>query len=128
MKNKLTLETSTQTARTAPQWQPRIPWERAPMDARENAGKLRTALLPDLRRIDGEHRSQVEIEAGGVARYQKAFGHAISGRWFRQLLKRTVERDRGARDWMRLEIYLADEHWREIVAAPGSSRCIGKPK
>jgi hypothetical protein len=46
------------------------------------------------------------METGGAADYFRIFKSRISGRYWRELFARTVQRDGGAEDWNRLEIYL----------------------
>jgi|GEM_PF-1599745 len=83
------------------------------------ANKLMQALLPSLRR----RRfilSQADFEREGVAEYAKVFGHKISTRHFRGLIKRTVERDNGLENWEKLELYLParPERKRELPESP----------
>jgi hypothetical protein len=49
---------------------------------------------------------RAEFERLGVEEYRRIFGHAISVRHWRRLFKRTTDRDGGAKNWDRLEIYL----------------------
>ncbi len=95
------------TAAPAP-WQPRVPIAQASPAAVDRAVKLRAVLEPFLRAQKLETRSQAEIEAAGAAAYQKQFGHAITGRWFRALFGRTIQRDNSLEDWTRLELYLEE--------------------
>jgi hypothetical protein len=67
---------------------------------------LRAVLLPFLEAIAHETRSQAQFETDGRTAYAREFGHPISGSGFRALLKRTIERDRGRREWHRLNLYL----------------------
>ncbi len=97
-------------------WQlARFGWNECSPESRETAVKLRDVLTPFLERKDNETRNQAELERDGIAAYQKIVGHPITGRWFRKLLARTIERDRNQLDWLRLEIYLPE-------AAPRTSR------
>lgn len=101
----------------APLWQPPVPLAQISPAALDKAAKLRAIQEPDLLIKNNDTRTQAEFEAQGVARYQKVFGHPISGRWYRQLFKRTIDRDNGAENWTRLEIYLDD-----IAPAPATPR------
>jgi hypothetical protein len=100
-------------------WRPRIPIAQASQTAQDKAAKLRAVLEPFLRARKLDTRSQAELEAAGVEAYQREFGHAITGRWFRALYARTVERDSGAEAWMRLELYLDDN----VMPARQPARC-----
>jgi hypothetical protein len=82
------------------------------------ASQRREVLLDFLKAKDTETRTQVELEASGIAAYQRVFGHPCSGRWFRALYYRAIARDHNQGDWMRLELYL-DEN---AGAAPAPGR------
>jgi len=103
-------------------WQPRLPIAQAGQDPINRAAMLRTVLEPFLRGKDSRNQTSAEFEAAGVSAYAHVFGHPISGRWFRALFKRTLDRDNGAADFHRLEIYLDDN----IAAALRSPRPAGK--
>ncbi|MGA9451488.1 MAG: hypothetical protein WBW41_09135, partial [Verrucomicrobiia bacterium] len=75
----------------------------------DRANKLREALMPALLRKHGCDLTAAEFEALGVADYAKAFGHTITARHWRSLWKRTLDRDGGAENWNRIEIYLPDK-------------------
>jgi hypothetical protein len=92
-----------------PLWRPRIPLSQRAAADLEAAYKLRAVLEDFLRIKNTDRRSQSDFESAGVAAYQRVFGHPVSGRWFRELYRRTVERDNGNEDWSRLEIYLDDK-------------------
>jgi hypothetical protein len=89
-------------------WQPRIPINQVWTEDQAKAVKLRTALEPALQRKDDMSISATEREQAGIAFYQAAFGYAISARHWRRLFQRTIDRDHGQCDWMRVELYLAD--------------------
>ena len=93
-------------------WIPRLPLAEAGDDAVTQASKLKQALLPSLQRhfVVG---SQSDFEREGVADYAKIFGHTITNRHFRSLIKRTVERDGGRGNFERLELYLSDRPARK---------------
>lgn len=73
------------------------------------ASKLREALRPWLLRQHDTSLSAAELEAAGVADYQRIYGNAITARYWRELFSRTIRRDAGAEEWNRLEIYLAEK-------------------
>ncbi|HZM06322.1 MAG TPA: hypothetical protein VFC44_25255, partial [Candidatus Saccharimonadales bacterium] len=72
------------------------------------AAKLRAVLEPFLRVKDTDPRTQADFEADGIAAYQRVFRHPVSGRWFRELYNRTVQRDNNRHDWLNLALYLPD--------------------
>ena len=69
---------------------------------------MRDALRPWLARQHDAGLSSTELETRGVEDYKRAFGHAITARYWRELFTRTIRRDGGFQEWNRLEIYLAD--------------------
>ena len=54
-----------------------------------------------------------EFEQLGVEDYRRVFGHSISARHWRRVLRRTLDRDGGAENWGRLEIYLDESPARK---------------
>ena len=75
----------------------------------ERGNKLRAALLPSLLGQNDGALTAAEFEARGLADYAKAFGHTITARHWRSLFSRTLQRDAGAENWNRLEIYVRDK-------------------
>jgi hypothetical protein len=75
----------------------------------DKATKSREAFRTSLLRQHDSDLTAAEFEAQGLADYAKAFGHTITARHWRSLFKRTLQRDAGAEDWERLEIYLSDK-------------------
>ena len=74
----------------------------------DRAGKLRQALMPSL---VAQHVCEIpaaEFEARGVAEFARVFGRTITARHWRSLFKRTLERDAGAENFGRVELYLPD--------------------
>ncbi len=66
--------------------------------------KSKQALLPSLRRQFVT--SQADFEHDGVKDWEKVFGQKITTRHFRELIRRTVQRDGGREDWANLALYL----------------------
>ena len=68
--------------------------------------KRKLALLSSLRRRFVT--SQADFERDGVADWEKVFGQKrkIGTRQFRELIRRTVQRDGGREDWENLALYL----------------------
>jgi hypothetical protein len=101
-------------------WQPRFPLNQVSQAKLDKAAKLRAVLEPFLRAEGLDARSTAEIEAAGVAAYQKEFGRPIGGRWFRERLARTIEHDGGRGDWMNLSLYLDDS--ASAAPAPAAAK------
>lgn len=91
------------------QWEPATPLNQIADSEIARAGKLRDALRPSLLRQDGCDLTAAEFEAAGVADYAKAFSRTVTARHWRSLFGRTLQRDAGAENWNRLEIYLPDK-------------------
>ena len=85
-------------------WTPPIPLAEISDDCLTKANSLKCALLPSLQRQFV--LTQADFERDGVTDYEKIFGVRISTKHFRQLVKRTVERDGGQENWERIELYL----------------------
>jgi len=77
------------------------------------ADTLRRALAPVLARVNDLTLSAADLEAFGVQEYQMAYGYQVSPRYWRELFKRTLERDGGAEKYERLELYLDDRLTRK---------------
>src|ERR1035438_8701826 len=90
------------------QWQPPLALDKIADAHIEGARKLRDALRPWLVQGDETCLTTKDLETRGVADYARVFGHRITGRYWRELLARTLRRDAGAEDWNRLEIYLPE--------------------
>ncbi len=79
----------------------------------ERASLLQRALAPALTRFLDPALSAAEFERLGVEEYRRTFGHRISARHWRRLFRRTLDRDGGAENWGRLEIYLDESPARK---------------
>lgn len=102
------------------QWAPAVPIAELHEDCQKAAAKLQRAQKVPLERRNDVTLSAAEFEQLGIAAYAVEFGHRISARHFRRLLKRTLWRDRGAQNWSRIEIYLPDRLRRSrgaVIAA-----------
>ncbi|HEY3863776.1 MAG TPA: hypothetical protein VGO59_18015 [Verrucomicrobiae bacterium] len=104
-----------------PPWQPIIPLHRASPEKIAKASKLQAVLMPFLQSCHDERFSQAEWEQSAIARYRGIFGREISGRQIRYLFKRTMDRDRRAGNWPRLEIFLDDDIGRAAHRRPEPS-------
>ena len=96
-----------------PFWQPRYPLSQVCEEAIERATKLKQALAPTLQRLNDINLRSAEFEQLGVQDYRRAFGHGISARHWRRVFQRTLNRDGGAENWGRLEIYLDESPARK---------------
>lgn len=100
-------------------WEPSIPLAQVAAHCLERAAKLQRALLPALTtHANDPAMSAAEFERLGVGDYAREFGHAISARHWRNLHRRTIERDGGREDWARLELYLDENPARKPEARP----------
>ena len=87
-------------------YQPPVPLSQAGKGHLDRACKLQRALTPALARMEDATLSEREFERLGVEDYTREFGFAISPRHWRRLWARTLERDGGAEEFDRLELYL----------------------
>jgi hypothetical protein len=102
----LTIETMLASVRM--RWEPSAPMAKIEDSEIDAAQRLRQALKPWLSQQADLNISSGEMEARGVADYAAFFGHHISTRYWRELFLRTIQRDGGAADWNRLELYLSN--------------------
>jgi hypothetical protein len=96
-------------------WTPPVPLSEIADECLTDAARLRRALLPSLRNHFAVTQSDFERE--GLDDFEKVFCRRISGHRFRELIRRTVERDGGAENWERLELYLSKKPARKPKAA-----------
>src|SRR5260370_9289858 len=89
-----------------PFWRPRYSLSQVCEEAIGRASLLQRALAPALARMNDVDLTAAEFEELSVEDYRRAFGHNVSARHWRRLFRRTVDRDGGAENWGRLEIYL----------------------
>src|SRR5229473_3098588 len=89
-----------------PFWRPRYPLSQLCEEAIERALMLKRTLGPALVRLNDANVTSAEFEQLGLEDYRRVFGRSISARHWRRLLRRTLDRDGGAENWGRLEIYL----------------------
>jgi hypothetical protein len=75
------------------------------VEAVQRASRLQRALAPALARLSDPGVTTAEFEQLGVIDYCSVFGHTVSMRHWRRLFRRTLDRDGGAKNWGRLEIY-----------------------
>jgi hypothetical protein len=70
------------------------------------AEKLREAFRQVMARRNDDLISAGEKEQLGLTEYKAVFGHAITARHWRNLMARTLGRDRGLEEFERLELYV----------------------
>jgi hypothetical protein len=86
-------------------WEPPIPLGEVAQDSLERAAKLQRALRRVLSQTDPAYTA-AHRDRDGIADYQREFGHSITTRHLHDLVNRTLERDGGAEDLERVELYL----------------------
>ncbi len=86
----------------------------------DKAVKLQRALAGYLTRQHEPLLSAGELEAIGLTHYAREFGHTISARHLRGLVKRTVDRARaaGVQTFERLDLFLEQNPARKIPLTP----------
>lgn len=87
-------------------WHPRYPRRELAGGAIDRASLLQRALAPTFARLKDSNLAKAEFERLGVEDYRRVLGHNVSTRHWRRLFRRTIQRDGGAKNWARLEIYL----------------------
>ena len=92
-------------------------------EAVAKAEQLRQALAGAIVRRNDRQTSASEKERLGLDEYKSAFGHAISGRHWRDLVTRAVRRDRGFEEFHRLELYVDQNAPRKRDAADVQAAC-----
>jgi hypothetical protein len=105
-------------------WEPRVPFTQVSQEDQTKAANLQRALAPSLARLSNVSEWPTGLlEKQGVKDYAAVFGakNAISIRYFRKLLKRTIERAGAGESFQRLEIYLDENAKRRVSSLPGLS-------
>jgi hypothetical protein len=103
----------------AKRWESAVPFSEVAQHCLDKAAKLQRALARVLSLRNDLTISPAERERIGLADYQTEFGHAVSARYLRELVKRTLDRDGGAGELGRLDIYLDDNLARKHAAGRG---------
>jgi len=103
-------------------WKPSIALNKISQRCIDSAAKLQRALRRALVLQDNINVSRVEREKIGLEDYAKEFGEVITDRYLRKLIKRTVDRDGGAANWERLEIYLPEKPETKSLTATTALR------
>ena len=99
-------------------WEPSIPLDEIAPECLEKAAKLQRALQPTLLLGNDPARSATDLESMASRDYTAVFGHAVSPRYIRELLKRTRQRAGAGADFAPLALYLDDRLARKQSALP----------
>ncbi len=86
--------------------------------ARDKACKVREALAPFLAQSKSKEAAGEKFAQEGVAKYRAVLGYSIGTKYWRDLLDRTVELDRGYEEWQRLDLYLPKNPVRVSATLP----------
>lgn len=105
-------------------WEPPMPLSEVAQQSVEKATKLQRALRNVLAKENNLAVSTAELESIGLADYQKEFGHNITARHLRGLVKRTLERAGAAGEFNRLELYLDENAARKNPVKPAVSLAV----
>ncbi len=87
-------------------YEPPLPLSQIAQADIDYACSLREAMAWALANPGSPDLPASECERRGIEAYAAKFGRAISSRYWRELLRRTLERDGGLGDFCRLEIFL----------------------
>ena len=102
-------------------WKPALKLSEVADTATAKAAKLQRALARVLSLQTDLSRTSAELDEIGLDDYRREFGFAITDRALRGLVKRTLERDGGAENFSRLELYL-DERPARKAPLPSQPR------
>jgi hypothetical protein len=87
-------------------WQPEIPWNEICSDQQAEAITLQRALLPMIQRRNEAGLAVADFEALGVQAYQRETGREITRERWGYIFNRTIQRDAGAGQFHRPELFL----------------------
>lgn len=99
-------------------WQSAVPLAACAQSALDKAVKLQRALARALAGQQDSALTSAALEQMALDDYAKEFGHRITPRAIRAILKRTLARDGGALNFDRLEIYLPKNPARKEAPKP----------
>lgn len=99
-------------------WVPPLPMASISQVFISKATKLRDAMAATLARVNDSSISESDLCSAGASDFMRAFGTPISSRHFRRLLDRTIRRDGGAGNWLRLELYLDEAAFAKPTPHP----------
>ncbi len=102
-------------------WEPPIPLGEIAAQAINRAAQLMRALAPVLARKDDANLLPNDFTRLGLAEYRRVFGHTTSAKHWRALFDRVLQRDGGAEDFDRVELYLEANPPRKAADAFASA-------
>jgi len=105
-------------------WEPPRPLAQVAPDCLDRAVKLQRALRRALELQDDFTVSPGERERIGLEDYKREIGHAIGGRHLRNLVKRILDRDGGAGQFTRVELFLDERPARKDATRPAISLAV----
>lgn len=94
-------------------WQPSLPISEIAQHSIDAAAKLQRALQRVLVLQNDLAISSSELERVSIEDYKREFGHAVSARYLRELIRRTLDRAGGGDDFSRLELFLDERPARK---------------
>jgi hypothetical protein len=101
-------------------FEPPIPLNEIAPAAIQRARKVQRALRPILTLRNDTSIAASELTSRGLFSYKREFGHNVSAKHWRALFDRAVERDNGAEEWERLELYI-EERPQRVAAGVSAS-------
>ena len=99
-------------------FEPAVPFSEIAPTSRDKALRLQRALLPFLSLRNSDEAKTSDFVNRGVSEYRRVFGFAVTHRHWRALFDRTIDRDNGAEEWDRPEVYVEDNPPRIAAARP----------
>lgn len=99
-------------------WEAPIPMREIETRHIEKATRLQRALGPSIERRNDMSFTAGEFAQRGLEDYRAEFGITVSADYWRYLLNRTLERDRGFEQFARVELFLDDAAFRRSKAKP----------
>jgi hypothetical protein len=103
----------------AKRWESAVPFSEVAQHCLDKAAKLQRALAGILRLRDDPTTAAADRERVGLDDYRKEFSFPITARHLHRLIDRTLDRDGGAGEFGRLELYLDDNLARKHAAGRG---------
>jgi hypothetical protein len=101
-------------------WMPALSVSEVAQHCLDKSAKLERALSRALHLQNDLTISTADLERIGLEDYRKEFSHAVTGRYLRELVKRTLDRDGGACMFGRLELYLDENPARKHAPKPAA--------
>ena len=105
-------------------WQPEIPWREICPDQQAEALAIQRALLLLIQRRNEAGLSVADFETLGVQTYARETGKEITRERWRYIFNRSVERDGGAEQFHRPELFLNGNLRKAVPAAPAGDGVV----